>query len=523
MKLLFKIINLVTVFSLMVSCDAELDEFEPHNLADEETFLTDVSNIVNATSGAYGLFLDQTGGFTNSYNYYESYYILSEFRANNVIFAEPFNAGFANGMYNVRCPDAHFFLNSDQKNQSFAWPVWAKTLQMMLYASKNITAIDKLIKEVWISDEERNDLKRLKGENLFLRGLMISNALNVFSRPYWDDPEHNLGIPLDINGEGLPLPRATVQECYEQAIADFEEAASDLPDEQSNRTYANRAACYGMLSRLYLNMGGLPESPNMEYNTMAVEYANKVFNLNDVVQLVSSEDIQSLFEKPSESKELLFSFWQGNFQQDFFSNLIHNYYDYGGLVFFQSTQVTPAVISEDYIDIIDTENDLRWQHLVASSTRHPSRKITAKFSSGKTSVGGFFDGYNSPVVYIRAAEVILNRAEAYVKLGNDAAALNDLNTIRERAGLNPISGLSGNALFNEIFVERRRELAFEGHTFYDYVRNGMTMTRNEISSIYQNYTDIKFNEIDSKASRRTMNLIPQEEIQLNPLLIQNDY
>ena len=71
-------------------------------------------------------------------------------------------------------------------------------------------------------------------------------------RPYWDEPDKNLGIVLDINAEARELPRSSVKACFEQAIADFKEAAACLPDERSDRSFANRAAAYGFLSRIYL-------------------------------------------------------------------------------------------------------------------------------------------------------------------------------------------------------------------------------------------------------------------------------
>jgi len=67
-------------------------------------------------------------------------------------------------------------------------------------------------------------------------------------------------------------------------------------------------------------------------------------------------------------------------------------------------------------------------------------------------------------------------------------------------------------LFDEIFDERRRELAFEAQTYYDYVRNGRKMERKEVSVAYSSYTARQYNEIDPQTSRRTMCLIPSEEI-----------
>ena len=156
--------------------------------------------------------------------------MLGEFRGNNVIFAEAFPAqiSFMTSPDYLRAPDAHFFLIRDQKSQSYAWAMWAKSQQLILGASRNIIAIDKLFEET-VNPDEKRDLIRLKGENAFLRGLMIFNATNVFGRPFWDNPDANLGIPLDVEATADMLPRNTVRECFEQAVADFRLAASCLP------------------------------------------------------------------------------------------------------------------------------------------------------------------------------------------------------------------------------------------------------------------------------------------------------
>jgi hypothetical protein len=86
---------------------------------------------------------------------------------------------------------------------------------------------------------------------------------------------------------------------------------------------------------------------------------------------------------------------------------------------------------------------------------------------------------------VRWGEVILNRAEAYAKLNNTAAALADVNAIRSRAGL------SGDQLMTQsnmaqrgyptvldvVLDERRLELAYEGFRWKDLYRNNKSMDR----------------------------------------------
>src|SRR5690625_7573189 len=72
-------------------------------------------------------------------------------------------------------------------------------------------------------------------------------------------------------------------------------------------------------------------------------------------------------------------------------------------------------------------------------------------------------------MFFRYAEVLLNYAEASIELGDDADARRELNKIRARAGMPDIQD-SGEALKERYRNERRVELAFEEHRYFDIRR-----------------------------------------------------
>ncbi len=76
---------------------------------------------------------------------------------------------------------------------------------------------------------------------------------------------------------------------------------------------------------------------------------------------------------------------------------------------------------------------------------------------------------NTPFTFIRYAEVLLNYAEACIELGQEDEARDAINQVRERAGMPPISD-SGADLLARYRNERRIELAFEEHRFWDVRR-----------------------------------------------------
>lgn len=145
-----------------------------------------------------------------------------------------------------------------------------------------------------------------------------------------------------------------------------------------------------------------------------------------------------------------------------------------------------------------------------------------KAAIGRTDNGGFYMRYyntkfsyqdgmammTSPV-FLRWGEVLLNRAEAYAKLNQDGKALDDINTIRSRAGIptlssGDLSALGYNSMLDLVLDERRMELCFEGHRFFDVFRNKLPMDRRYVG--YHTWEIIQPND------PRIALLISQDEI-----------
>lgn len=120
------------------------------------------------------------------------------------------------------------------------------------------------------------------GECYFMRGMMYFYLTRAYGRPYYQNPDVNLGVPI-VNGTpddigNLVLPdRSTVKECYEQAVRDLEKS-TEMMTESSGPGYASKEAAYALLSRVYLYMSGTWDNPDTEYARKAVEYADLVIN-----------------------------------------------------------------------------------------------------------------------------------------------------------------------------------------------------------------------------------------------------
>lgn len=144
-----------------------------------------------------------------------------------------------------------------------------------------------------IKEDQSVEIDNKLGECYFLRGLMYFYLCRAYGRPYYQNPETNLGVPI-VNGTpddmlNLSLPdRSTVKETYEQAIKDLKKATELLTIDRGP-SYASKEAAYAILSRIYLYMSGTWSSPNTQYAQLAVEYADRVID-SDKYQMLSRND-----------------------------------------------------------------------------------------------------------------------------------------------------------------------------------------------------------------------------------------
>jgi hypothetical protein len=164
-------------------------------------------------------------------------------------------------------------------------------------------------------------------------------------------------------------------------------------------------------------------------------------------------------------------------------------------------------VSPDLVSIFDVANDARYQNFISPFSGSPSEFQNNKFKS-QDGIQGLY----SPKI-LRLSEVFLNRAESYARTAKPTEALNDLNEVRTNRGLTVLSGISGAELVDSILVERRRELAFEGHRVFDLTRNGISLQRNYCNQP----TEVTVTQCSWPANDPKMIApIPQAEIDANP-------
>ena len=477
---------------LLAGCDKKLDELAPHNvLFEDQEFATPAgytkTTIANYNSIAQG-------------NYDSYWFNLSEYRGNNVKTIDVTSSSSIGAAADV---DAFNFTNSGSKDYGRGFIFWQAAYKSML-------SINTVLKHVSPTGTDPEILEA-KAENLFLRATIYFNLVRLWGRPYYQSPSTNLGVPLilePIAAAGDKPARATVDAVYKQIITDLNDAIKAFTQKKVN-SFASKYAAYAMLSRVYLYMSGTFGQPNTQYAQLSAQYADSVI-LNGGYTLLQGAAYTAYYNSSNQSNTE--TIWAVNHDATTTSIPIllnQPTGPYAGTNQYSTGQVKP---SPDLLSLI-ASNDLRKSFYYKD--KYPNNNVdtlsTIKYTYKYTQVYTS----NAPVHYLRLAEMYLNRAEARVKASDNTGALSDVNVIRVRAGLTPAVGLTGQALFNEILLQRRLELAFEGHNSFDYFRNGLPMVRSYSSF---NSAPLTVNATDAKVVLR----IPDDVLIENGNVKQND-
>jgi hypothetical protein len=127
--------------------------------------------------------------------------------------------------------------------------------------------------------------------------------------------------------------------------------------------------------------------------------------------------------------------------------------------------------------------------------------------------------YNYPVT--RYADALLMYAEALMLLNQKSDALPYINLVRTRAGVPVIT--DPNALTIDVILhERRMELAFEGHRYFDLVRTGKAIEKISYALLTKIDYDTQINRTGPIESYQLLLPIPVTEIEKDPTLSQNE-
>lgn len=321
------------------------------------------------------------------------------------------------------------------------------------------------------------------GEMHFIRGLLYFNLVRIFG----DVP---LVTEEVVNPqENFGQERADVQEIYNLIISDALEAIELLPDRtERNKDRAFKTAAQTLLGRVYLTLG---------------DYQNAKELFSEVVNSGSHgllQEVEDVFDVDNElNREIIFAV-------QFASGLDSNSEGTDAYRLFNPTgrkdnNMTGTkghgVLKSDFYNLYETKDKRKDVYVGALSS---GIGYNNKIAVPTTEVG---DAQSDWVVF-RYADVILLLAEIENELGftgtvNDTqpgTALGYLNMIRTRAGIGKYSGNTDkSSVFKEIDLQRRKELVWEGHRWFDLLRQNRALEVLGITEEFRLLMPIPSNQI----------------------------
>ncbi len=291
------------------------------------------------------------------------------------------------------------------------------------------------------------EVNQLVGEAYMMRAYDLFLLVNLYAEAYTHcNPATTRGVPMLLQADVNAIPRSSsVEAVYQQVLSDIAQAEQRMNVqlwEVGKRYRFNTQSAQALRARTYLYMGRWQE---------ALTAAKAVIAMHP--DLEDLNNLGSLLPDDFQSVENIVAL------EYFSSNL--------------STVINQPAAS--YINMYRTGDQRK--------TRYYKRATSTTWTLQKS------DGYCS----FRSAEAYLTAAEASVQLGDLTGAVDflkpllvkRLNTTAYNDALTLMAGMNQAQLLQEIIDERGRELAFEGHRWYDLKRTAKpALTRTWSGQIY---------------------------------------
>ncbi|MBW8685711.1 RagB/SusD family nutrient uptake outer membrane protein [Chitinophaga rhizophila] len=406
MKLFIRILPIVY---LLTSCSDFLD-VAPKDAVSDETTINDKASAQTAVRGIYRQLGDD--------DYYGALFqTIGYLSGDNIQWT---------GSQSVIQQFISHAVKGDNANVATVWSG--------IYATINRAnqVIDKLpaVNDATLSADEKN---ALLGEAYFIRALAYFDLART-----WGGVQLVVKAATNIS-DTKGLQRSTLEQTYAQVLKDLQTAEPLLP-ETTNRYRATRKTVWALLARFYLYQGNW---------TQAEASASRLITDSRyrLIKPYSAFFANNVVATEESILEIAYSANNTNAHRGYWQPPANN----------GTRQWAP---NDAFIALINNP-------LIGGN-----RSSAVAITNQGLWYGNFY--YRSPATdpayILRIAEQYLIRAEARAHQGNLEGALQDLDAVRDRAGLTGSTAVSANEILLAIEHERRLEFAFEPHRWYDLVR-----------------------------------------------------
>lgn len=354
--------------------------------------------------------------------------------------------------------------------------LWADSYQVIDRANRVLAATERITGD---TPAEQALVQRIRGEMIAMRAWQHFDLYRNFVD--FDDP-NALAVPYMLRSEISSPARLPKAEFFALLNADITEAESLLPADFTSQSNMTLAAVEGLKARLALYTG--------DWAT-AIDYATRVINK---VEITDADNFLSLWDDSNEG-EVIFrlksltvadgtiGIWERSTNPDVF--------------FFAGFGIQ---------DLYDQTNDIRFQ---------------AYFDGPLVKKYNWREGEKNlaDTKLMRVSEMYLIRAEAYAQNGDLVNAAADVNTLLANRLIVPetVSYDNQQQALQAIALERRKELLFEGHRYYDLKRTNQPLVR-DARDLERAATSAARLDADNF---RFLLPIPQNEIFANDNMTQN--
>jgi starch-binding outer membrane protein, SusD/RagB family len=497
----------IIILSLCLVFSGCIKDVLPSDAMTTATLTETSDGLTNAVNGAYSMFKDHitfNGSLDLNLMYLRQYFQLSDFASDDIVCAQVTTDPFFLSFTLDHTPT--------QTNTRYFWYISYKIIS-------DVNTVIEAAEKVTNPDAKT---QQLIGECYFLRAFCHFNLVKIFAKPYTISPDAPGIVLRTSSADPAQKPRSTVAEVYQSIISDAKMGA-DLMNQSRGVQYATKEAAWALLSRAFLYKND---------NDSTIIYSDKVIN-SGKFNLETASSYPGLFANATGSQETIFSIAFNNlddYGKASISSMLYSDGNSGWGEEFASQSLRD--------DMKAHPEDVRWSYIVPLKDGGGNIQKKNGIDIYYITKFSFQDGspsLSSPIMF-RLSEMYLNKAEAEAKKGMTAAALDDVDMIRKNRGLeNSLYNKTlpaGTQLLDVVLKERRIELAFEGHRTFDVYRNKKDMVRD-----YWGYHLPGLKETDINPSQnpsgypnmvvkwdnpRIIYYIPVDEVQANPLCIQNE-
>ncbi len=404
--------------------------------------------------------------------------VMTEFGSHNIV-----------GMSDWASDDLRYSLaNTGQGVQVHNWTYNSSTGDLAGTWNEQATLVDRANRIMAIAarfDQEDKTVQRVIAETKVTRAYGHFNIVRMYCKNYSaNDP---LGIPYKFES-GISSPsRLTQGEVYQNIIADINAAIPELSIMREGNYWITQSTAYALKARV---------AQYMQDWDMAITAANEAIDLGGY-RLATRDEYRDVWDDAiANNVEVIFRLRREN-------SGIGNYYTRatnGDIFFHPSYDLMNQYTYDDIRGLTFFGLDEKGQDVV---TKHDGRP------NDKTNV--------NDVKVFRVSELVLIKAEAYAQKAQLDKVADELNYLRNHRLVSPdaLEFTNQQEAIQAVRDERRRELAYEGHRFYDLKRWALGIER---------LTE------DSETTSRTLEAgdyrfvfpVPQSEIFANKNMVQND-